>query len=85
MAAWEVGGEETQARVIIETPEGTQEELFDPTTKLKDAVVQTAQKYGFNTVIVRDADGNEIEQDEGDKELSQFATPIRIAPKTVGA
>jgi len=85
MTAWEVGGEETQVKIIVETPEGSREEFFEPTVKLKDAVIQVAQKYGYNTVIVRDGTGAEIEQDQGDKELSQFSTPIRIAPKTVGA
>jgi len=81
MTAWEVGG----VKIIVETPEGTEERFFEPTTKLRDAVVKIAQEFGYNTVVVRDANGNEIEQDQGDKELSQFATPIRIAPKTVGA
>jgi len=85
MTAWEVGGEETQVKIVVETPEGAEVRFFDPTTKLRDAVVKVATEYGFNTVIVRDGTGAEIEQDQGDKELSQFSAPIRIAPKTVGA
>ena len=82
MTAWEVGGE---VKIVVETPEGAEVRFFEPTTKLRDAVIKIAQEFGYNTVIVRDGNGNEIEQDQGDKELSQFATPIRIAPKTVGA
>jgi len=81
---WEIG-ESGQVKIVVETPEGTEERLFDSTTKLRDAVVKIAQEFGYNTVIVRDGTGAEIEENEGDKELSQFSAPIRVAPKTVGA
>lgn len=81
---WSVNPE--KATVTVQIPSGTYTKEFDRNTKLVDAVLAVAQEYNLSNVIVRDSNGNEIDDSEENrnKTLGELGA-ITIAAKTVGA
>ena len=63
----------------------TTREKFSSDTPLGEAVEKLAMEAGLKNVIVTDADGNELDDDQTDEPLGDFPGPISITAKAVGA
>lgn len=63
----------------------TTREKFSSDTPLGEAVEKLAMEAGLKNVIVTDAEGNEIDDDQSDEQLGDFPGPISITAKAVGA
>lgn len=61
----------------------TKEDSYPSNLTLTEAIGKTASKYGLSTVIVK-CDGNEVQPDAGNRQLSEFNT-IELFPKFAGA
>ena len=83
--AWDL--ESTDDKVVVEVLKDgdTTRESFEPRVTIKEAVTKMARATGLKNFIVKDADGTEIDEDEGGESLSEYPSPITITAKAVGA
>jgi hypothetical protein len=78
--------EQTDMSVEVITPEGRHTETFSSEKTLQEVVNAVGRLYGGkgSAMTVRKADGSEIDESYGDRELKDFPG-LNITVKTVGA
>lgn len=83
--SWDISSTEGKVVVKVIKDGNTTSEEFAPEVTIKEAVTKMARDSGLKNFIVKDADGTEIDEDEGSEALSDYSAPITITAKAVGA
>ena len=83
--SWNVTG--TSGKVVVKLVKDgqTTEREYEPTVTVKTAAEEIAREHGLKHFVLSEANGNEIEESEGDEALDQFQGPITMTPQLVGA
>ena len=82
---WDISNANGKVVVKVTKDGNTTQEEFAPEVTVKEAVTKMARDKGLKNFIVKDADGTEIEEDEGSEALGDYTAPITIVAKAVGA
>lgn len=81
--SWDVGSSDTVEVVLVRNGRETAIS-FPSDTTVGEAVSKMARENGLTSVIVKDSDGNEINQSRSDEELGDVGR-ITLTPKNTGA
>jgi hypothetical protein len=82
---WSFGGDNSSRVTITVEKDGREnEETYEGSLAVRDALSQIARKYGIASMNVETDDGEQVTPSEAEKALSEFGH-LTVTPKVVGA
>jgi hypothetical protein len=82
---WSFGGDNSgRVTITVEKDGRENEESYEGSMAVRDALSQIARKYGIASMNVETDDGEQVTPSEAEKALSEFGH-LTVTPKVVGA
>lgn len=84
MSAWNFGGGSDRIAITVERDGRTNDEQYEGTMTVREALAQISRKYGIASMNVETDDGEQVTPSDAEKPLSEFGH-LTVTPKVVGA